>query len=370
MKRLQRKRTPALIYILHSGNLYGTERMALATIGGMDEYDKRVVFAPLPGGKASVAVAAREAGFESVVFHSKWELVKGLMPWFLRYRSVDIIGTGVSQSFICYALAKLSGVKVRQLQVAHGGTAELHAYGRKRYLNHIPVHLVAVSEFVRDKLVKHGVRPNTISVIDNFLSDAQRHDYQARAPYDPRAEGARPIDPSCVKVAVVSRVDRIKRIDLLLDAVAGQGLAEFQFDIYGTGEELDVLRERAAALPNVHFHGFISDVKDRLVEADFLLHLCPEEPFGLVILEAFLSRLLVIVPNAGGAGSLVEDGVTGLRFQADDIFDLREVLQAARAMSGPDQQSLANRGRAALDARFSQEEGLRRYREALRGAAF
>jgi len=339
--------------------------MALATLEGLDEYERRIVFAPLPSGNASVAAAAKEAGFDSVTFHSKWELVKGLFPWFLRYRSVDIIGTGVSQSFICHALARLMRVSLRQLQVAHGGTIENHAYGRKRHLNRLPVRMVAVSDFVRDKLVEHGVDPEAITVIDNFLSDAQRHEYRPRAPYDPREDRARPIDRARVKVAVVSRVDPIKKIDLLVDAVLEKGLAEFRFDIYGTGGMLDTLRERAAMLPNVHFHGYVADVKDRLADADFLLHLCPEEPFGLVILEAFLTRLVVIVPDAGGAGSLVEDRTTGLRFRADDSGDLCRVLDAARNLPAAELQAMVDAGSAELDARFSEAEGLRRYREAL-----
>ena len=38
----------ALLYILQAGKLYGTDRMALATPRGMDEYDKPVVLASSP----------------------------------------------------------------------------------------------------------------------------------------------------------------------------------------------------------------------------------------------------------------------------------------------------------------------------------
>jgi glycosyltransferase involved in cell wall biosynthesis len=292
-------------------------------------------------------------------------LLKILLPWFLRYRCIDIIGTGTGQSLICHALSRLLHVRLRQLQVIHGGTAEWHAYGRKHYLNHIPIRVIAVSEYVKRKLVEHGLRTEVISVIENFLSEAQRRQATPRAPYDPALDAARPIDRSKVQVAVVSRIDAIKRIDLLVDAVATHGLAEFDFHIYGTGEELATLSERAAAMPNVHFHGFVERVEDRLSQADFLLHLCPEEPFGLVVLEAFLTRLVVIVPNAGGAGGLVEDGMTGLRYQANDIDDLCRVLQAARALEGAQLQHMTARAKLELSGRFSEEEGLRRYREAL-----
>ncbi|MEO7336851.1 MAG: glycosyltransferase family 4 protein [Caldimonas sp.] len=365
---LRRKPTSVILYLLHSGNLYGTERMALATLTAMDEYQERVVFAPRPGGDGSVAVAARDAGFVTVQFESRWDLVRQLLPWFLRYRAIDVIGTGVAQSYVCHALAKLFFVHIRQLQVAHGGAVDADAYGRKRRLNGLPICIVAVSEFVRDKLIQHGVTQASIRVIANFLSDSQRREYLPRPRYDSGGPSWDRSESKPTRVIVVSRVDPIKKIDVLIDAIEKQGLNEFQFDVFGTGSHLDLMRERAAPLANITFHGFVPDIKPKLRAADFLLHLCPDEPFGLVILEAFLTQLVVVVPDAGGAGNLVEDGVNGLRFRADDVQSLCTVLRAARSSTGPRLQQIADNARTVLDDRYSQNEGVRRYREAFRAS--
>jgi glycosyltransferase involved in cell wall biosynthesis len=360
------KPAKALLYILHAGNFYGTERMALATLLGLDEYEVRVVVAPSPRGSASVAAEAERFGVRTVVFNTRWQLVVGLVPWFLRYRSIDVIGTGVAQSFICHVLASIFFVRLRQLQVVHGGTHDEHAYGKKHHLGRIGVRVVAVSNFVREKLVGYGVNPAAISVIDNFLSDMQRDGRTPRASYDPSAPTPRPVDPSRVRVSVVSRVDPIKRIDLLVDAIERHQLSSFHFDVYGTGLELDVMRSRCAALPNITVHGFVSDVEERLAGSDFLLHLCPEEPFGLVILEAFLMKLVAIVPDAGGAGGLVADGINGLRFHADDVDDFVRTLETARGMTGEALQRIADAGFEKLNTDFSQRVGVRHYREALK----
>ena len=365
VNRQDNTRGSALVYVLNSGNLYGTERMALATLAGMDGYERRVVFAPRPQGNASVAAAAGAAGLETVTFQTRAQFIRRLLPWLLRYRRVDMIGTGVGQGYLAHSLAKLLFVRLRQLQVVHGGTEDWHAYGRKKALNRIPVGVVAVSPYVRDKLVEHGVRAHAISVIDNFLDDADRHAHPPRPPYDAAEAGARPSAGTAVRVAVVSRVDAIKRIDLLVDAVERHGLAEFTFDVYGTGKDLQTLSTRASGLPNLHFHGFVPDVADRLAQADLLLHLCPVEPFGLVVLEAFRSRLLVLVPDQGGAGALVGDGITGLRFRADDGDDLVRALHGFLALPNAARQDIVDAAVVALDERYSQQQGLRRYREAL-----
>lgn len=358
-------RQRAMIYVLHCGNMYGTERMALATLAGMDEYAERIVFAPSPGGPQSVEVAAAAAGYTCVRFDTRRGLVRELIRWFLRYRAIDLIGTGASEHYMAYGLSLLMGVSLRQLHVVHGGTEDDHAYGRKHHLNRIPVRLIAVSDFVRAKLLKHGVAPRAVTVIENFLPDAQRLQTRTRLPYASLEAAAKRAPAWRARVAVVSRIEPIKRIDLLVEAVEQHGLQDFHFDIYGTGDELETLRARTAAFPNIQFHGFVDDVNERLSSADFLLHLCPVEPFGLVILEAFLARVVVIVPDAGGAAGLVEQRTTGFRFKANDVADLCKVLEEARSTDATRLQSIAEAGHAALVSTFSQSRGLQRYREAL-----
>lgn len=364
--RLARDRSPVLLYILHSGNLYGTERMALATVEGLREYAHRVVVAPLPGAGPSVADAAAKAGFETVVFRRRLDLLRSLLPWFVRYREIDVIGTGVVHTMACHVLGRLFAVRVRQIHVSHGGTPT--SLDRKQALNRLPVVMVAVSNFVREQLIQRGVRPDTIDVINNFLSEEQRRVERRRPPYAADRPGVRPIDRGHVRVAIVSRVDEIKRIDLLVEAVERHGLTDFQFDVYGAGESSEVLQRRSAHLANLHFHGYVESIAERLAEADFLLHLCPVEPFGLVVLEAFLAGVVAIAPDQGGAGDLIEEGTTGLRFRANDVDDLCRVLERARAMAGEPLQHFADSGAAVLDERFAQSTGVQRYRQAFESA--
>lgn len=53
----------------------------------------------------------------------------------------------------------------------------------------------------------------------------------------------------------------------------------------------------------------------------------PREPMGRTVLEAQLSGVLAVVPDAGGSSELVRDGVTGFVFRSGEPTDLARVLR-------------------------------------------
>jgi glycosyltransferase involved in cell wall biosynthesis len=134
-----------------------------------------------------------------------------------------------------------------------------------------------------------------------------------------------------------------------------------QFDLYGSGEEAELLRARAARHPNVHLHGFVPDAAAALGEADLLLHTCPEEPFGLVLLEAFAAGVPVLVPNSGGARDIVQDGVNGWHFTANNAVALGQRLRALIDMPCAQLNAIAAGGRQSLHNEFHPSRQADRY---------
>jgi glycosyltransferase involved in cell wall biosynthesis len=98
-----------------------------------------------------------------------------------------------------------------------------------------------------------------------------------------------------------------------------------------------------------------------LADSDLLLHLCPVEPFGLAILEAMAAGLPVLVPDAGGAAGLVEPGVSGFHFRADDPDDLARVLASLAAAPAQRLNAVIARADARLRSHYSDRAGLDRY---------
>lgn len=349
---------PKLLYVLHSGNLYGTERMALATIQGLRDMADPVLLAP-PG--AALQEAAR-FDIETVPFHSTRQLIPALGKQLSRARAVAFFATGVVHSLGFIALNSLLQRPFVHVHLVHGGTDERLSYGRKRWLNGRAVILVAVSEFVKQRLLAHGVRETQVRVIENFLPDEQVNSVPRRKRFT--RDG---ID----RVILVSRVDPIKRIDLLLDMLDQHpDLRKLTYDVYGTGWDLENLRKRAETHhPMVRFHGFSDEIPQAMTRADLLLHLCPEEPFGLAILEAMAAGVPVLVPDRGGAAALVEPNVSGFRFSANAASELSDRLRTLSGLSASELNRIADAGLDRVRTRYSSSARLADYRQLISGLA-
>ena len=348
-------RTP-LLYALHSGNLYGTERMALATASGLSDRFEPVIFAP-----AGVALEeATRQGMRAIPFRGPADFALKLRGYLARHRKIAFFATGIVHSFSCLAWNQLYRRRIAHLHMVHGGTDELLSYGRKKKLNNRPVEFVAVSAFVRDRLIANGVVGEQIRVVENFLSPQAAASAPKRELFT--AGGVR-------RVILVSRVDPIKRLDLLLDVLdRGSCPDGMTFRIFGTGWHLEQLRARAAARhPNVRFEGFRGDLGHEIAASDLLVHTCPVEPFGLAILEAMAAGVPVLVPDAGGAGDLVTECVTGFRFRANDASHLGERLQELAVASATTLNRVTEAARAALESRFSARRGIAEYSRLLEG---
>lgn len=348
------ERTP-LFYALHSGNLYGTERMALATAQGLVDAFRPVIFAP----NGPAIEEAVRLGFETETFESPLQFALRLRQRLAATSGrVAFFATGVVHSLACVVWNLLYRRRVAHLHMVHGGTDERLSYGRKRLLRHTRARYVAVSSFVRERLVAHGVPEAKIDVVENFLSD----DYVASAPQrSPFNEGG------VRRIVVVSRLDAIKRIDVLFDALERTPeLSDMSVRILGTGELRHELRARAEASDlDITFLGFTPDAPQELADADLLVHTCPVEPFGLAIIEAMAAGTPVLAPGSGGAGSLIEDGVSGFHFSANSAEALGDRLKHLRQAPADELNVVVEGGRRALATRFSASERLADYRRLL-----
>jgi glycosyltransferase involved in cell wall biosynthesis len=345
------ERSPLLIYALYSGKLYGTERMALATLGALRGEYEALLFAPA----GPIHDAAARNGVASRVVSGGPQLIGALLGHLTSGRRVVFFSTRVRDSIVFETLVGVLRTPHAHFHVVHGGSNERDSFGRKHRLLNRKLSFVAVSKFVREKLLRHGIPADRVQVVENFLPPS-------RLTATPKREGR--IRSTVQRIAIVSRLDPIKRLDLLFDALAAHpDLREIRFRIFGTGSEAKRLAERAAAYPGVELRGFSSRVREELSWADAYLHLCPEEPFGLAVLEAIEAGLPVIVPDAGGSADIVRPGRDGLHFASDDEEALAATLRTLRASSPGTRQEWVSSASNRLENRYGPERGAREYRD-------
>ena len=149
----------------------------------------------------------------------------------------------------------------------------------------------------------------------------------------------------------VSRLNRLKRADLLIRALATGDGAGIEATIAGEGEEraaLERLSSELGVANRVTFVGRLTDEQllDRLARCRAVVFPPIQEDYGFVTVEAFASRRAVITcRDSGGPAELVQDGVTG--FVCDPSPE--SLARAMRRLA--DDQPLAERmGSAAHDA--------------------
>ena len=119
-------------------------------------------------------------------------------------------------------------------------------------------------------------------------------------------------------VLVVSRLTPLKRVGLVIDALAQPDAAGVKCVVVGDGEEEAALRravdERGMG-DRVSFLGAVGDdvLLTQLATCRAVCFPAAHEDFGLVTVEAFASGKAVITcHDSGGPAELVEDGTSGL----------------------------------------------------------
>lgn len=344
-----------LVYILHSGNLYGTEKMALATLEDFQKDYHPVLLTP-PG---IVVEEAQRRRLTVYIFENLWQLGFLLRRLLMQYVDVTVMSTGVRYSMLLWMENLWYQRWLRHLHMVHGGADEWQSYGRKRFLNCFNLRFVVNSNYVRNRLLFYGVHKRKIVLIENFIPERYLQASPRRLPFTPTDK--------LQQIVVVSRLDPLKKVDLLLDSLAYEPkLQKLNFKIFGTGQQLSKLKRQARqAGYNITFRGFVAEIAQELAKADLLVHLCPTEPFGLAILEAMAANIPVLVPDKGGVAKLVEPGKTGFQFHADDKVDLARQLEYLTTLSPMVFNEIVQAARQQLQTRFSSRHCIAQYRAML-----
>jgi len=152
---------------------------------------------------------------------------------------------------------------------------------------------------------------------------------------DPTFQTTPNVDTDDVRILYVGRLEDIKGVSILIEAVENMSVSGYHVDIVGDnlleyGPDLKTYRRRtkeSAIADRVSFHGWVDyhDLSDYYAAADLFVHpgLWPE-PFGRTILEAMQHELPVICSDVGGPPWI--SGSAGQSYPRNDAGALAEIL--------------------------------------------
>jgi glycosyltransferase involved in cell wall biosynthesis len=180
---------------------------------------------------------------------------------------------------------------------------------------------IAVSNFIKLDLIKCGLAENKIEVIYNGIEIKPQ----------PRKQLS---EKSIFKVGIVGQV--IRRKGHLIAVEALQYLIaenkEVQLVIVGVGDAVftQEVKQKITELQlndHVVWKGFVEALEKIYEDVDVVIAPTQnEEPFGLMACEACMFGIPVIVANKGGLVEIVDEGVNGYTFNANNAHELADKI--------------------------------------------
>ena len=177
---------------------------------------------------------------------------------------------------------------------------------------------ICLTDFNKDKLLQlKQIKKEKVFVKPNFVEEAKEV-----VPYDKRKD----------QFIYVGRLEEIKGIDILLEAWKLMGTDAPELLMCGKGPLEDWAKEfiKKNELSNVKLLGFVQNDEVRKMIGESKALILPTqvyEGFPMTIAESYACGTPVIGSDLGNTGSLIENGVSGYKFEPDSSKELAEAVK-------------------------------------------
>ena len=262
-------------------------------------------------------------------FHCKVPVVQTihnfrlLCPGAAFYRDGHICEDCVRKGLMCavkYSCYRGSRLQTLACVISTGLQRILGTYGRLNY--------ICLTEFNKNKLLQlKQMKEENIYVKPNFVEASTKI-----MSYEERKE----------QFVYAGRLDSLKGIDVLLKAWEMFEAKEEKLIICGTGPEESWCKKYVEEhhLKNVELKGFVENTEVKKIIGESKALILPTrwyEGFPMTIVESYSVGTPVVASDLGNAGSLVEEGKSGLKFQTDSPESLCETLKKTKTFKGLDE---------------------------------
>jgi glycosyltransferase involved in cell wall biosynthesis len=277
------------------------------------------------------------------------------------YKLTCPVYTHISRGDLCEACGGSQFWKALPRKCNHGSlprtlmsVAEAYV---SRYLGDVSKidHFIAVSDFLRQKMIEHGVvKPNKITTVHNFV----------------RPDAYEPAEGVGDHLMYFGRIEPVKGLKTLIEAAAP--LRDTPLYVVGDGSQREELERwvEKEGWSHIHFPGFQTGDSLHDLIRNSITTVIPSEWYEncpMSVLEALALGRPVVGAKIGGIPELIDGGEDGYLFPSGDTEALREHL--VRMIENPDRAAeMGRRGRQKVREQFGPSTHYERVRKVYRRA--
>jgi glycosyltransferase involved in cell wall biosynthesis len=180
--------------------------------------------------------------------------------------------------------------------------------------------VIAVSEFVKGRVIRLGVDPEKVHVIHNGTAISQIAGPDAAVRSGVRRACTVPEDARII--LLVARYSANKRHDVAVEALAlarARGSNVYLLlagEVFADGqlvfEDLTIRIRRLGLQDRVRFLGFRRDMANLYAAADIVVLPSEDDPLPMTVLEAMAAGIPIVAARSGGIPEMIHHGTSGL----------------------------------------------------------
>lgn len=158
-------------------------------------------------------------------------------------------------------------------------------------------YIFSITQHLKDFLANKGAADEKIFVMPNVI-DVNSYKFSSKKP------------SKTIRIGVLSRLIHKKGVDVFVKALSllKHDKIEFKATIGGDGEDLESLKKLAKDLDvEIDFAGWVQDKDKFFKNIDILCLPSRHEPFGIILLEAALSKTPIITTRSEGPVEIFTD---------------------------------------------------------------
>ena len=291
----------------------------------------------------------------------------------LKADQCDILHLSLSTPWACrYAILaaasipRIKSIAVEQLvmPLPTKRVRFLKRWSSKTLAAHIAVGRASARDLEEDAGLPRGsIRTihNGVPVQDSTQDSTQNNAQGKQARSRPTQSAQAAIRSDMQRLVTLARLDHVKGLDLLQDALVG--LPDVCAVVVGEGPERENLEKRSIELglsERFSLLGWSDDARAILDDADLFVLPSRAEGLPLSICEAMFAELAVVACDVGSVTEVVNHGITGLVVPPDDSSALRDAIASLLA-NEPLRREMGSAGLALATAEFSADSMARKY---------